>query len=176
MLSCITLVAYSFSEATAAELQEILLEKEEGLAMESNLVQHITPSGLPDSSPYGFSQITVIPPEATLVYIAGQYGADENDNLVADNYADQLEQAFANLRTALGAVGARPEDVIKITILSVDHNMEKLHLISAARNAMWPGDFKPASTLIPTPTLAVEGMLFEIDAVVAIPNDWSPYN
>lgn len=35
---------------------------------------------------------------------------------------------------------------------------------------MWQGDRKPASTLIPVPRLAVDGALFEIDAIVAIPN------
>jgi enamine deaminase RidA (YjgF/YER057c/UK114 family) len=35
---------------------------------------------------------------------------------------------------------------------------------------MWPGNQKPASTLIPVPRLAGEGLLFEIDAVAAIPN------
>jgi enamine deaminase RidA (YjgF/YER057c/UK114 family) len=35
---------------------------------------------------------------------------------------------------------------------------------------MWQGDHKPTSTLIPVPRLAVEGLLFEIDAIAAIPN------
>jgi enamine deaminase RidA (YjgF/YER057c/UK114 family) len=38
------------------------------------------------------------------------------------------------------------------------------------RNAMW-GDRKPASTLIPVPKLALDGMLFEIDAVAVIPEN-----
>jgi enamine deaminase RidA (YjgF/YER057c/UK114 family) len=59
---------------------------------------------------------------------------------------------------------------VKITVLSVDHDAEKQQLISAARNQMWSGDRQPTSTLIPVPRLAVEGLLFEIDAVAAIPN------
>jgi len=69
----------------------------------------------------------------------------------------------------LAAVGATPEQVVKITVLSVDHDERKQKLISAARNKMWSDDLiKPASTLIPVPRLAGDGMLFEIDAVVAI--------
>jgi enamine deaminase RidA (YjgF/YER057c/UK114 family) len=63
-----------------------------------------------------------------------------------------------------------PEQVVKITLLCVDHNAEKQRLISLERNAMWNGDRKPASTLIPVPKLAVDGMLFEIDAVAVISN------
>lgn len=89
---------------------------------------------------------------------------------MAADFAAQLKQAFANLRTALTAVGAIPEQVVKITILSVDHDAEKQCLISAERNALWQGERKPASTLIPVPRLAVKGLLFEIDAIVAISN------
>lgn len=132
-------------------------------------MKFINPSGLNNPSSYGYTQAVVVPSGSSLVYIAGQYGIDENGNLVSDNFAVQLKQSFANLRTALAAVGATPEDVVKITILSVDHDEEKLHLISAQRNSFW-SNCKPASTLIPVPKLAVDGMLFEIDAVAVIPN------
>lgn len=134
-----------------------------------NQIQWLNPKELRDSSDYGYSQITVVPPGATLVYVAGQLGEDEKGNF-SFYFAAQLKQAFANLRTALAAVGATPEQVIKITILSVNHDAEKQRLISLERHAMWPDERKPASTLIPVPRLAVEGLLFEIDAIAAIPN------
>ena len=132
-------------------------------------MKFINPSGLNNPLTYGYTQAVVVPSGSKLVYLAGQYGVDENDNLVADDFATQMKQSFANLRTALAAVGATPENVVKITILSVDHDEEKLSLISAERNSFW-SNHKPASTLIPVPRLAVEGMLFEIDAVAVIPN------
>ncbi|MBD2465230.1 RidA family protein [Oscillatoria sp. FACHB-1407] len=138
--------------------------------MHDHFIKRLNPPELPDSSTYGFSQITVVPPGVKLVHIAGQYGADTNDNLISEDFAEQLKQSFNNLRNALAAVGASPEQVVKITILSVDHTMEKLKLISAARNAMWSRDRQPASTLIPVSRLAVDGMLFEIDAVAVIPS------
>ena len=132
-------------------------------------MEYINPPELNNPSDYGYTQAVVVPSGSKLVYIAGQYGVDEQDNLVAADFATQMKQSFANLRTALTAVGATPEDVVKITILSVDHNEEKLRLISAERNSFW-SNHKPASTLIPVPRLAGEGMLFEIDAVAVIPN------
>jgi enamine deaminase RidA (YjgF/YER057c/UK114 family) len=131
-------------------------------------IQRINPVGLSDPSEYGFAHIIVVPAGASLVYIAGQFGEDENGNPVSDDFATQLKQAFSNLRTALAAAGATPEQVVKITLLSVAHNAEKQRLISIERNAMWKGDRKPASTLIPVPRLALDWMLFEIDAVAVL--------
>ena len=130
-------------------------------------LKRINPSGMKDPSNYGFTQAVVVPSGAELVYIAGQGGADEHGNY--GNFAEQIDKAFASLHTALTAVGATPEDVVKITILSVEHNEEKLGLISAKRKSFW-SNHKPASTLIPVPRLASDGMLFEIDAIAVINN------
>ena len=120
-----------------------------------------------DTSDYGFTQVVVVPSGSELAYIAGQGGADENGNY--GSFEEQMERAFASLQTALTSVGASPKDVVKITILSVEHNEEKLKLISAKRRAFW-AEHKPASTLIPVPRLASDGMLFEIDAIAVISN------
>jgi enamine deaminase RidA (YjgF/YER057c/UK114 family) len=132
-------------------------------------IQRLNPVGLANSSHYGYAQITIVPPNTTLVYIAGQLGEDKNGHFPSD-FEGQLKQSFTNLQTALEAVGAAPDQVVKITVLSVNHDSEKQRLISAERNAMWQGDRKPASTLIPVPRLAVDGALFEIDAIAAVSN------
>ncbi|NJR72536.1 MAG: RidA family protein [Scytonema sp. CRU_2_7] len=102
-----------------------------------------------------------------MVYIAGQGGEDKNANLVSKDFTGQLKHAFANLRTALSAVGVSPEHVVKTTVLIVDHNETKLQQLIAEVQAMW-GNKAPACTLIPVPRLALDGMLFEIDAVAVV--------
>ena len=131
-------------------------------------MQFINPPELNDPSSYGFTNIVTVPSGATLAYIAGQGSGTTDDGGYPPSFSEQVERAFANLRTALTSIGASPATVVKITVLSVDHTDEKLRLISAARNAFWPAN-KPASTLIPVPRLATSGMLFEIDAVAIIP-------
>ena len=132
-------------------------------------IQRINPTQLDNPSHYGFTNVVIVPANKTLVFIAGQGGRDAQGNL--GDFEAQLKQAFVNLRTALAAAGATPEQVVKITVLSVEHDARKQELISAERNAMWSDDLiKPASTLIPVPRLAGDSMLFEIDAVAAIPN------
>ncbi len=110
----------------------------------------------------------IAPPEARIIYIAGQGGEDKNGNLAAD-FAVQLKQAFTNLRTALNAVGAHPEQVLKLTTLVVEHNESKLQQLTEEVKTIWR-EKAPTQTLIPVSRLALDGMLFEVDAVVAIPN------
>lgn len=132
----------------------------------SSAIQRINPPDLGSPSHYGFTNIVIVPAEKNLVFIAGQGGQDDQGHL--GSFEAQLKQAFSNLRKALAAAGVTPAQVVKITVLSVEHNAEKQKLISTARNAMWPDDLiKPASTLIPVPRLAGDGMLFEIDAIAA---------
>ncbi len=133
-----------------------------------HLPQLINPNGLYDPTSNGYSHIAIAPPETRMIYIAGQGGEDENGNLSAD-FAVQLQQAFTNLRIALDAIGVHPKQVVKLTTLVVEHNESKLQQLGAEVKAIW-GEQTPTQTLIPVPRLALDGMLFEVDAVVAIPN------
>jgi enamine deaminase RidA (YjgF/YER057c/UK114 family) len=127
------------------------------------------PAGLYDPAPNGYSHLAVLAPGARLVLPAGQGGEDADGNLPAD-FRLQLRQAFANLLTALAAAGAGPGDIAKLTVLVVDHNEEKLHIFGEELDRALGADrVKPACTLIPVPRLALDGMLFEIEAVAALP-------
>lgn len=131
-------------------------------------IQRINPVGLYDPWTNGYTHVAIAPPGATIIYVAGQGGEDEKGNLVGD-FAAQLTQAFANLRVALTAAGAHPEHVVKLTTLVVDHNESKLQQLTSVVQAMW-GERAPTQTLIPVPRLALDGMLFEVDAVAVIAN------
>ena len=80
-----------------------------------------------------------------------------------------MRQAFANLLTALAAAGAGPGDIAKLTVLVVDHTEERLHIFGEEQDrALGPDSMKPACTLIPVPRLALDGMLFEVEAVAVL--------
>ncbi|MBF4437958.1 RidA family protein, partial [Vibrio anguillarum] len=72
---------------------------------------------------------------------------------------------LSNLEIALNAHELSFEDVLKITVLIVDHDSEKLNIWSKAMQERWPLDTLPASTLIPVPKLALDGMLIEVDVI-----------
>ena len=48
------------------------------------------------------------------------------------DFAAQVRQAYANLRTALDDVDARPGQVVKLTIHVVDHDPSKLGVLIRA--------------------------------------------
>jgi enamine deaminase RidA (YjgF/YER057c/UK114 family) len=54
---------------------------------------------------------------------------------------------------------------MKITVLIVDHSLEKLKIWEEETSKVWKGKPFPAGTLIPVPKLALDGMLIEVDAI-----------
>ncbi|CDZ94447.1 YjgF family translation initiation inhibitor [Pseudomonas saudiphocaensis] len=71
-----------------------------------------------------------------------------------------------NLCTAIAAVGGTPQQIAKLTVLIVNHSEARLQVFGEELERA-PGS-GPACTLIPVPRLALEGMLFEVEAVVLL--------
>jgi enamine deaminase RidA (YjgF/YER057c/UK114 family) len=126
----------------------------------------VNPETLYDPSPNGYSTAVIVPAGARVAYISGQGGQDATGGLSPD-FAVQVKQAYANLRAAMDALGATPNQVAKLTVYVVDHDMSKLGVLTEAVKAMF-GETLPAQTLIPVPKLAVDPMLFEVEAVVVL--------
>ncbi len=127
----------------------------------------MNPAGLYDPAPNGYSHVASVAPGRRLVCIAGQGGENEAGELPTD-FRQQVRQALRNLVTALTAAGARPADIAKLTVLIVDHSEERLHVFGAELASAFGEGPKPACTLIPVPRLALDGMLFEVEAVAAV--------
>ena len=123
----------------------------------------INPPGLYDPRPNGYSHVVIAQAPASLIYIAGQ-GGENADGVLSEDFETQVKQALSNLQTALNAAGARLANIAKLTVLIVDHSEERLRIFGAALKAAWGDDPAPACTLIPVPRLALDGMLFEIEA------------
>ena len=126
----------------------------------------LNPPSLYDSSPNAYSQLAFVPAGSRLVFISGQ-GGDNPDGSFAADFATQAASAFRNLGLAIEAAGARPTDVAKITVMIVDHNMDKLRIMQDAQRALL-GTHHPAATLIPVPGLALPDMQIEVEAILAL--------
>ncbi|MBY5331655.1 RidA family protein [Rhizobium leguminosarum] len=126
----------------------------------------VNPKNLYDPSPNGYSTAVIVPRQGRLAYISGQGGQDSTGALSPD-FAVQVKQAYANLRTALDALGAKPDQVAKLTVFVVDHDMSKLEVLTSNVKDMF-GAALPAQTLIPVPKLAIDPMLFEVEATVIL--------
>jgi enamine deaminase RidA (YjgF/YER057c/UK114 family) len=126
----------------------------------------VNPKNLYDPTPNGYSTAVIVPGGARLAYISGQGGQDGTGALSPD-FAVQVKQAYANLRAALDGLGARPDQVAKLTVFVVDHDMSKLEVLTRNVKETF-GAALPAQTLVPVPKLAIDPMLFEVEAVVVL--------
>lgn len=132
----------------------------------SPIVTLSNPAGLYDPAPNGYSHLARVEGAKRWLLVAGQGGETADGRLSAD-FRDQVRQALSNLETALASAGAGPLDVAKLTVLIVDHDESKLGVFGAELGRVF-GDHRPACTLIPVPRLALDGMLFEIEAIAAV--------
>lgn len=132
----------------------------------ANMPTIVNPTDLHDPTPFGYSTAVIAPAGARTAYISGQGGQDDRGSLSPD-FATQVEQAYANLGRALAGIGASPSHVAKLTIFVVDHDMAKLEVLTQAVTIMF-GRTLPAQTLVPVPRLAIDAMLFEVEAIVVL--------
>jgi enamine deaminase RidA (YjgF/YER057c/UK114 family) len=120
--------------------------------------------------PPGYTQVVEVTGPGRTVYIAGQLGVDLNNKLVGapGDFRAQATQTFENLKAALASVGAGFEHIVKVNNYLVD--MAHLPILREVREPYFGKTEPPASTTVAISTLAREGALYEIDAVVVPPD------
>jgi enamine deaminase RidA (YjgF/YER057c/UK114 family) len=130
-------------------------------------VRYLNPQTL--FAPPGYSHVVEVSGPGRTVYIAGQVGIDRNFKIVGapGDARAQITQAFENLKAALAEVGATCKDVVKINNYLVD--IAHLKAFREIRDTYLNMAAPPVSTLIVVSRLALDGLLFEIDAVAVLP-------
>jgi len=136
----------------------------------SDGITRLNPEGVVDASAFGFSQAVVTQGRGHYIHISGQFAGDTEGNLVGDTMEAQMKQTFVNLKRVIEASGGKPENVIYVRVLIVDHEDRYLGPLMEEEAKLF-GNNLPASTLIPVPRLALEGMLFEIEATLFVPEE-----
>lgn len=126
----------------------------------------VNPPHLHDPTLNGYSTAVVSPAAGRLAFISRQGGQDKNGYL-SPEFGNQLEQAYSTLAAVLDALGALPKQIVKLTVFVVDHDMSKLGVPTENLKRMF-GETLPAQTLIPVPKLAIDPMLFEVEAVLLL--------
>lgn len=124
----------------------------------------INPEGL--SKPPGYTHVVEVTAPARLVYIAGQLGNNREGKFSSD-FRLQAVQTFENLKTALAAVGAQFQHVVKFNNYVVD--VKYLPVFRQVRDSYLADQNRPASTTLAISALAREGALLEIEAVAVLP-------
>jgi enamine deaminase RidA (YjgF/YER057c/UK114 family) len=129
---------------------------------------HVTrsnPATLFDPTPFAFAHGTSTQGSGRYVFISGQSGGEDLQHHLSKDFRTQVQYALKNLQTVLGTYGLQVGDVLKITVLIVDHDDRKLKIWKEEMLRTWGKQGFPASTLIPVPGLALAGMQVEVDAI-----------
>jgi len=131
--------------------------------------QSVTFANSPDlNTPPGYTHAVVVN-SGKIIFIAGQVGLDKQGKMVGkEDFRAQAAQAFANLKAALAAAGAKPENLVKLNYYVVGLNHEKLLALRELRSSFVSKDNPPASTLIGVAALFSEEASIEIEAVAVI--------
>ena len=102
-----------------------------------------------------------------LLFVSGTVPVDAEGKLVGgDDVVAQARAVFENLRRVLAAAGARPADVVKVTVFLID--VDDRPKINPVRQEFF-GETRPASTLVEVSRLAIPGAKIEVEAVAVLP-------
>ena len=117
--------------------------------------------------PIGFSHAVLA--EGKYIFLAGQTALNKENVIVGDTIVTQFEKALINLVTALQEAGGTPEDLVKITIFSVDPVDYRAH--SREIGKTWQsllGKNFPAMTLVGVTRLWDDKALVEIEGIACL--------
>jgi enamine deaminase RidA (YjgF/YER057c/UK114 family) len=119
------------------------------------------PSTMHDPAPLAYSQIAIVPAGARMVFVAGQVGGPKKGA-----FADQVDEAFSAIATAMRAAGGDIADVAKLTVYIVDHDRAKHDALKAAVKAVFGDRLAPTCTIVPLTQCGTDPeQLVEIEAV-----------
>lgn len=129
-------------------------------------IERLNPAGMHRNPVY--SQGISVPASARHIYVGGQNGVDAEGRIVGkSDLAAQTAQALANLAAVLAAGGARPDDLISLTVcLAGDAD---LRTAFGAWAAFWNGrGAPPIVKVLRVAGLANPDFLIEVEAMAAI--------
>jgi enamine deaminase RidA (YjgF/YER057c/UK114 family) len=126
----------------------------------------IQPEGWP--RPRGYAN--AVSARGEVIALAGQVGWNPvTQQFETDDFVEQVGQALRNIVTVLSAVGAHPEDVIRLTwyVTSKAAYVENTSAIGAVYRALFGTHF-PAMTLVVVAALVEDRALVEIEATAVV--------
>ncbi len=123
------------------------------------------------ATPKGYNNGVVITPSAGggVLFLAGQVAWDKNGQIVSERFADQFDQALANMLDVVKAAGGTPESIGKLTIFvtSIEEYTADLKEIGRRYRARM-GRHYPAMTLVEVKALLEPGAKIEIEGLACL--------
>lgn len=115
-----------------------------------------------DSRDYSYSQGILVTNPQQILFISGQVGITVAYE--EKTFEEQIQLAYENMEKVLRSAHLNFDHVVKVTELVVGNSLERLQMVNDKKKAVFKKHF-PASTYIPVQSLALPGMLFEIEAI-----------
>ncbi|MDQ2763703.1 MAG: RidA family protein [Pseudomonadota bacterium] len=126
----------------------------------------LLPQGWP--RPKGYAN--GIAAEGRLVFVAGQIGWDEREQLVGGDFADQFRQVLLNILTVLAEAGAGPQHICRMTgfITNREEYLAALPVIGQHWKELMGRAF-PTMAVMVVAGLIEAGAKVEIETTAVIP-------
>ena len=105
-----------------------------------------------------------------MVFVAGQVAFDAKGNIVGrGDLRAQFRQTYENVRAALAAAGATPDDVVKVTTYVVNWDPVTHRAVNREERArFFTRAESSASTTVGVQALAIDGLLVEIEVIAVV--------
>ena len=126
----------------------------------------INPESL--GAPRGYAN-GVITDGRRLLFIAGQIGWDENQQIVSDDIVEQFDRALANVITVVVEADGRPDQIARLVIYVTDKNEYKARAkeIGERYRALMEKHF-PAMVLVEVKSLLEDRAKVEIEGTAVL--------
>jgi enamine deaminase RidA (YjgF/YER057c/UK114 family) len=133
------------------------------------MTHYVNPAEL--APPRGYTNgIMMTPtPAGGILFVSGQVGWDRDGHMVSDRFADQFDQALANVIAVVTRAAGAPANIGKLTIFvtRLDEYRDARSEIGRRYRARM-GDHFPAMTLVEVSSLLEPGAKVEIEGMACL--------
>jgi enamine deaminase RidA (YjgF/YER057c/UK114 family) len=118
--------------------------------------------------PLGIVWINEVPSGQRTLYLSGHGSLDDKGQLLhPGDMRAQIHQTFDNIEVMLRAAGASMANVVRLNYYTTDVESIMSHWASITER-LKRVECQPASTLVGVTSLAIRGMLIEIEATAVV--------
>lgn len=126
--------------------------------------EHLNPASWQEK--FGYAQGCRVDGAQRLLFVAGQIALDEEGQLVGEgDFEAQTRQVFTNMGRVLELAGMTFEDLVQVGVFMTD--ISHLRTYARVRDEFVNIAAPPASTTIGVTSLALPGLLIEVNGIAA---------
>jgi len=128
---------------------------------------HINPESL--GAPRGYSNGVLTEAGGRLLFIAGQVGWNQQQQIVSDDLVEQFDRALANLIAVVSEARGTPEQIARLIIYVIDKDEYKRRMKEIGeRYRVRMGKHFPAMVLVEVKSLLEGDAKIEIEGIAVL--------